>query len=464
MTKIAIVGKPNVGKSSLFNRLAKERDAITSDMAGTTRDIKTRVVPIGEGEKEAEIIDTGGIDESNLLFAEVKRRSIKAAKESDIILYMVDGKTLPDEEDKKLYYELQGAGRPIALVVNKIDNDKMKENAWGFAEFGAENQFEISVSHNRGVLKLIRWLERLIPEESDIAEDQEEDFDSFLAQYDEEGEFVEPDDEVDASLKVAIIGRVNVGKSSLLNALLGEDRSVVSDVAGTTIDPVDETMVHGERLITFVDTAGIRRRGKIDGIEKYALDRTQKALEKAHIVLVVLDCSEPFVDLDEKISGLVDTYGLGCIIILNKWDIAHEEYKKIEEEVRRRFKFLYYAPLITVSALNKRHIDRIKDKILEVYENFSQRIPTSVLNRAIEEAVRRHRVPSEKGRVVRIYYATQFASQPPQIALIMNRPESLHFSYQRYLVNFMREQGNFEGTPIRFFPRKRGERAGDSEE
>lgn len=456
MTKIAIIGKPNVGKSSLFNRIARERDAITSDMAGTTRDVKNRLVQVNE--KEAELIDTGGIDDSTELFSKVKDKSIQIAKEADIILYMVDGKALPQEDDKKLFYELQELDRHLLLLINKIDNDKMKENAWEFASFGAEYTMEISVSHNRGVGKLLSWMEARIPDEIEIVESEEEDFEDYLGQFDESGEIMEEEEAENNEIKVAIIGRVNVGKSSMLNALLGEERSIVSDVAGTTIDPVDEKIMYEDKMITFVDTAGIRRRGKIDGIERYALNRTEKMLEQADIALLILDSSEPFVELDEKIGGLVDRFKMGCIVVMNKWDIVHSDFKKMEAEVRHRFKYLEYAPLMTVSAMNNRNIEKLKQKILQVHKNFSQRISTSVLNNMLDEATKRHRLPSDKGRIVKVYYATQFNTKPPQFALIMNRPESLHFSYKRYLANFLREHVDFEGTPLIIVPRKKGER------
>ncbi|NPA81591.1 MAG: GTP-binding protein, partial [Epsilonproteobacteria bacterium] len=236
MKKIALLGKPNVGKSSLFNRIAKERTAITSEVSGTTRDIKEKNVLIGD--KEAVIVDTGGLDDSNELFKKVKEKSLKAAKEADIIIYMVDGKLLPDDEDRKIFFELQKLNKPLALVVNKVDNEKLKEQAWEFLSFGAENFFTISVSHNREVGKLLDWLEKFLPQKEEVlTEDEEEDFEDFLQSLEEEENEKE---EENNEIKVAIIGRVNVGKSSLLNALLGEERAVVSEVAGTTIDPVDD--------------------------------------------------------------------------------------------------------------------------------------------------------------------------------------------------------------------------------
>ena len=490
MKKIAIIGRPNVGKSSLFNRLVKKRDAITSDLAGTTRDVKRTVVNILN--KEALLLDTGGLDKGCELFDKIKEMSLKAAYAADIILYMVDGKSIPEDEDKKLFYELQSMGKDIALVVNKIDNDKMREKLWDFYEFGTGDIFGISVSHNRNTVELLEWIASKIPDSDIIKEEDESEIevyepevlsdDEFFAEleYDEEddGYFYTDEEEVEDDsifgnndkikeydendinhIKIAIIGRTNVGKSSLLNALLKEERSVVSSVAGTTIDPIDETIDYKDKQLTFVDTAGLRRRGKIVGIEKYALMRTTQMLDNANIALVVLDASEPFLDLDEKIAGLVDKNKLACIIVLNKWDIAQRsEHDKIIKEVRDRFKFLSYAPIITLSAKSRLRVDKLYDMILEINENYSRRIPTSQINEVIQMALRRHTLPSVSGQVIRIYYATQYDIRPPKIAIIMNKPKGLHFTYRRYLTNKMREVFNFSGTPLLFKAKKRGER------
>ena len=491
MKKIAIIGRPNVGKSSLFNRLVKKRDAITSDLAGTTRDVKRRNAIIIN--KQVELLDTGGLDKGCELFDKIKEMSLKAAYKADIILYMVDGKGLPEEEDKKLFYELQTLGKDVALVVNKIDNDKMKEKLWEYYEFGTDAIFGISVAHNRNTVELLEWIAAKVPDSDIVKENEEEDSitvikekeisdEDFFAQYehDEEDdsyiywdeEEVEDDsifaqndmikefDENDINhIKIAIIGRTNVGKSSLLNALLGEERSVVSSVAGTTIDPIDESIDYNGKQLTFVDTAGLRRRGKIIGIEKYALMRTTEMLENANMALIVLDASEPFLDLDEKIAGLVDSNRLACIIVLNKWDISkREEHDKIIQEVRDRFKFLAYAPIITLSAKSHQRVDKLHDMILEINENYSQRISTSRLNEVMDKAMRRHQLPSMHGQVIRIYYATQYETRPPKIAIIMNKPKGLHFTYRRYLTNKLREAFNFTGTPLLFKAKKKGEK------
>jgi len=433
MKKIVIIGKPNVGKSSLFNRFARERDAITSEVSGTTRDVKKRVVSINE--QEALLIDTGGFDTSSELFQKVTDKALKTAEEGDIILYMVDGRTLPDDEDKKIFFRLQKMKKDIALVVNKLDNDKLEEMIWEFASFGVDNIFPISIAHNRKVNRLLNWVYEKIAKDENLEDSEERYIDIRRV-------------ESESEINISIIGRVNVGKSSLLNALTKSERAVVSSVAGTTIDPIDEVIeVDGKRL-RFVDTAGIRKRGKIEGIEKYALMRTEGMLERSDIAILVLDSSDSFKELDEKIAGLVDKYHLGVIIVLNKWDKREYNYEEAIRVVREKFKFLYFAPIITVSALTHQRIHKLFDLIFRVYENYTRRVPTSQINNLIQEAVLKHSLPAPKGRVLKIYYATQYETAPPRFALVMNRPKLLHFSYKRYLINQFREKFDFEGSPI----------------
>ncbi|GAA7516177.1 ribosome biogenesis GTPase Der [Helicobacter pylori] len=438
---IAILGQPNVGKSSLFNRLARERIAITSDFAGTTRDINKRKIALNG--HEVELLDTGGMAKDALLSKEIKALNLKAAQMSDLILYVVDGKSIPSDEDLKLFREVFKTNPNCFLVINKIDNDKEKERAYAFSSFGMPKSFNISVSHNRGISALIDAILNALNLNQIIEQDLDADILESL-----ENNAPKEETKKEEIIQVGIIGRVNVGKSSLLNALTKKERSLVSSVAGTTTDPIDETILIGDQKICFVDTAGIRHRGKILGIEKYALERTQKALEKSHIVLLVLDVSAPFVELDEKISSLADKHSLGIILILNKWDIRYAPYEEIMATLKRKFRFLEYAPVITTSCLKARHIDEIKHKIIEVYECFSKRIPTSLLNSVINQATQKHPLPSDGGKLVKVYYATQFATKPPQISLIMNRPKALHFSYKRYLINTLRKEFNFLGTPL----------------
>jgi len=454
--KIAILGKPNVGKSSFFNRILRKRDAIISEKAGTTRDIKKREVSLDDELEDILILDTGGLEDRDELFKKVKEKAFEAAKEADLIIYMVDAKTIPDEEEKKYVRKLQKLNKPILLVVNKVDNDKMMEKVYDYYELGISEVFPISIAHNRGVGKLVDRIKEFIPKKQKIIEATsiEEDIpleDLFSEEKNEDLENLK-------EIKVAIVGRVNVGKSSLLNSLVGSERSIVSDVDGTTIDPIDETIYFNGYHITFVDTAGIRRRSKIKDIEKYALMRTEKVLKEADIAILVLDASEGIVELDEKIGGLIQKHKNACMIVANKWDAAKMDYKKFENEVKDRFKFLYYAPFMVISAKTKRNIEKIKEKIVYIYGNYTKRIPTSKLNEYIKEATMRHHLPTDiRGREIKIYYATQFAIKPPTIALIMNKPK-LHFSYERYLINFLRSKEDFTGTPIVLIPREKGKK------
>ena len=466
MKKVILLGRPNVGKSSLFNRLARARIAITSEVAGTTRDVNKTEINIDD--RECLLIDSGGLDESSKLFAAVQKRSLAEANEADIIVFMVDGKLYADEIDKKLFYAINRLGKPTALVVNKVDGKRDEQRAKDFISFGAKKLFEISVSHNSGTDELCEWIySHLEPAKTSIDESIEDflaDFDESLLESDESNSrFKSNIDYENKAIKVGIIGRVNVGKSSLLNALVGQNRSVVSDIAGTTIDPVNEKISvndgNKEREIEFIDTAGIRRRGKIEGIEKYALNRTQKMLENADIAVLVLDSAEGINELDERIAGLVCQFELGVIIVLNKWDLKggdDKEFDKMSREIRDKFKFLAYAPIISLSATSKKRVEKLKELICAVYKNYTIKLPTSRLNEVIAAATKAHPIPREHGRAVRIYYAAQFDTAAPKIALVMNKPKCLHFSYLRYLQNQLRASFELGGTPVILVPRGRG--------
>lgn len=438
--------------------MARQRIAITSDISGTTRDTNKTQIHIHS--KKAMLIDSGGLDESDELFKNVKKNTLKVAKESDIILYLVDGKLAPDDGDRQFFYSLKKLGKPIALVINKVDNKKDEERAWEFANFGVKEIFNLSVTHNVGLDELYEWLEKFLHEEF-LIPDEEENLEDFLEYYEEGKEFQFK--EVDQNhIRVGIVGRVNVGKSSLLNALVKQERSVVSSIAGTTIDPVNESVVHKDKVIEFVDTAGIRKRGKIQGLERFALNRTEKILSHSQIALLVLDAHEGFNELDERIAGLVAKHYLGVIIVLNKWDKSEMDFDKTVKELRLdRFKFLAYAPVISVSALSGKRVHVLLDKILQIFENFTQKIQTSKLNTLIENATRAHPLPHDYGKLVKIYYAVQYDLAPPKIALIMNRPKALHFSYKRYLQNQIRKEFNFEGVPLVIASRKKGSKEND---
>lgn len=523
IANVAIMGRPNVGKSSLFNRLNQKNIAITSHISGSTRDINKRDLRLNNF--DITLIDTGGLEvlahrlkefykqsaqiqhtkesrvieqnkidlhsinrsnkrEQAAIAAQLKEHiafhSYKVVATSDIILYMVDGSSIVADEDIRIFRELSRQ-KPLLLVLNKVDNDKIALQTNDFMSFGVP-YITISVAHNRGITKLLSSLEDMIQElidskkikvkksiktldfldyfddtESILTFDDDKDVDSptqTTKDFNQESleEVLNATDiqstKQDNNIAIGIIGRPNVGKSSLLNALTNTNRSLVSDIAGTTIDPVDEHIIYNGYKLTFVDTAGIRKRSKIEGIEKYALDRTQKMLQECDIALLVLDCSTEFVELDEKISSVVSNNGLGVIVVFHKWDIRSKEFDSRLEVYKRKFKFLEYAPIITASSTTHRHIKELKQKIIEVYQHFSFRIPTAKLNECIQNALKKHPIPSDHGKIVRIYYATQFDSKPPKIALIMNRPNALHFSYKRYLINTLRQTFGFLGTPI----------------
>lgn len=451
MKTIAILGKPNVGKSSLFNRLIKQNLAITSHISGTTRDVNKAYCDIND--VRVEIIDTGGLEKTHGMFATVSEHSKKAASLADMVLYLVDGRIMPQDDDIAYFRSLQKYKKPMLLVINKVDNDKIKQEAWDFSTFGTQDMCFISVRNNRGISLLLDCIFDA------LSLSQEQSLDTYLrSQFENQDidesleEFlntISPDEpKEDDYIRVGIIGRINVGKSSLLNALLGKDRSVVSEIGGTTIDPVSDEITINDKKIRFIDTAGIRKSSKIEGIEKFALLRTNAMLSQSHIAILVLDASEAFVELDEKICSLIPKHSLGVIIVFNKWDKKYADFKQIQDAFARRFSFLAFAPVITLSAINGRNIDKLKITIIEVFERFCYRIPTGTLNQVINKAINAHSIPSDHGKLVKIYYATQYGTMPPQIALISNRPESLHFSYKRYLINVLREHFDFKGVPL----------------
>lgn len=484
MKSIAILGRPNVGKSSLFNRLAKEQIAITSPISGTTRDIKEARIAISG--VDVALLDTGGIDfthKSNTkeklesseakahLFDKISQNALNAGAKADLVLYMVDGSLPPQSEDISQFRSLQKRKTPLMLVINKVDNDSIKQRAYEFVAFGVRELHFISILNNKGITKLLNAIFATLQLESSLTLEQElraqmagDKLDSSLEAFLASVESMQTQEsKTDEAISVGIIGRVNVGKSSLLNALLNKERSIVSAMAGSTTDPVSDTLSHKDKCIKFIDTAGIRRSSKIEGIEKFALERTNRVLAQSHIAILVLDVESGFVELDEKISSLIPRYALGVIIVLNKWDRKYGDFKQIMADVKRRFSFLAFAPIITLSALNGRNIEKLKDSILQVYERFCFRIPTSALNEIIAKATAAHHLPSDKGKIVKIYYATQYATKPPQIAIISNKASAIHFSYKRYLINCVREAFDFSGVPI-FMESRDKSRASESAE
>lgn len=435
MTKpvVAIVGRPNVGKSTIFNRIVGERVSIVEDTPGVTRD---RIYSSAEWlTHDFRIIDTGGIEISDEPFLEqIKQQAEVAMEEADVIIFLTNGRegvTAADEYVAKILYKTK---KPVVLAVNKIDNPDMRDMIYDFYSLGMGEPFPISGSHGLGLGDLLDEAAKHFPEEGE-------------AEY---------GDEV---IKFSLIGRPNVGKSSLINAVLGQERVIVSDVAGTTRDAIDTHYSFDDQEYVMIDTAGMRKKGKVyESTEKYSVLRALKAIERSDVVLVVLNAEEGIQEQDKKIAGYAHEAGRGVIIVVNKWDALEKDEKTMNvftQQIREHFLFLDYAPIVFVSAKTKQRVHSIFPVIQKVSENHSMRIQSSILNEVIEDAVARNPAPSDKGKRLRIYYATQVATRPPTFVVFVNEPELMHFSYTRFLENRIREAFDFEGTPIKIIARAR---------
>lgn len=423
---IAIVGRPNVGKSTLFNRLIRERKAIVEDMPGVTRD---RLY--GEFDwngREFTVIDTGGIvlDEPDPIISQTRLQAEVAMEEADLILFLVDTKEGPTAHDYSLADSLRKSPTPVLLVANKVDGEKAERDSTDFYSLGLGEVYPISSIHGRGLGDLLDVITETLPAPE-----------------------ISDEEEIDA-IKIAIIGRPNVGKSSFTNAVLGEARSIVSDIPGTTRDAIDTLFEREDQRFLLIDTAGIRRAGKIGGsVEYYTVLRAQRAIERCDVALTLVDAVEGPTDGDARVSNMAHEAGKGSIIVVNKWDLVkntqmHTYAKAVEDQ----FRFMSYAPIGFISAKTGRGVSGILDTVVTVAENCALRIPTGELNRAIREAVEA-RPHSHKRRDLKIYYATMVGVKPPTIAIFVNDPKLIHFSYERYLLNRLREQFGFVGTPIR---------------
>ncbi|HEX6923384.1 MAG TPA: ribosome biogenesis GTPase Der [Bacillales bacterium] len=431
---VAIVGRPNVGKSTIFNRVAGERLAIVEDVPGVTRD---RVYHPAEWlGREFQLIDTGGIvlsDES--IETQIRQQAEIAIEEADVIIFMVDGKeglTAADEEVVQLLYRSQ---KPVVLAVNKIDHPKRHDRLYEFYSLGIGDPFPISGTHGLGVGDLLDEVMTHFPDQSG-------------------------DDYDESTIRFSLIGRPNVGKSSLVNAIIGKERVIVSDVPGTTRDAIDTPFTRDDQDYVIIDTAGMRKRGKVyEKTEKYSVLRAKRAIERSDVALVVLNGEEGLIEQDKKIAGYAYEAGRAMIIIVNKWDAVekdHRTMKTFEENIRKQFPFLDFAPVLFVSAKTKQRLPKLFPLINQVAENHSLRIKTSVLNDVILDAVEMNPTPTRKGRRLKISYATQVSVKPPTFVVFVNEPELLHFSYQRFLENQIRQTFGFQGTPIRIFARKKG--------
>lgn len=434
---VAIVGRPNVGKSTLFNQIGKKRISIVDDMPGVTRD---RIYLDAEWlNHEFTMIDTGGIelDESDHILRSMRQQAQIAIEEADVILFLVDGRTGLTTADEEVARMLRSAKKPVVLGVNKIDSPQLAVNAYEFYQLGLGDPIALSASNAMNLGDLLDAVVAAFPQTE--AEEKEED-----------------------EICIAVIGRPNVGKSSLVNQLLGEERVIVSDIAGTTRDAIDTHFVKDGNKFMLIDTAGMRRRGKIDEpVERYSVMRSLRAIDRADVVLMLIDASEGITEQDKKIAGYAHESGRGVILVVNKWDIYPDKDDKstlrFTEDLREEIGFLQYAPVLYTSALTGQRINRVTELVKYVAEQQSMRIKTSVLNDLIRDAVSVNPPPMHRGRQLKILFMTQVDIKPPKFILFVNDPELMHFSYLRFIENRLREMYGFEGTPVRLIVRARTE-------
>ena len=424
MQTVCLVGKPNVGKSSIFNRLIKENKSIIMDTSGVTRDrIYGRV---NHNDKSFYLIDTGGISLGEDDFAkDILVQATLAIDEADLVLFVVDGNDDPDASDKKVAEILHKSSKKVIVVVNKIDNDKKKENLYNYYELGFSDLVAVSASHNIGFDGLLNTITSDLPEEVK---------------------------EEDTSLKFCIIGRPNVGKSSLINAILNEERAIVSDVAGTTRDAVDTKFKYNHEDITVIDTAGMRKKGKIyESVEKYSLIRSLKAIDRSDVCVLVIDASTGIIEHDKHIASYALDAGKGIVICVNKWDTINNpdsDIRKWKEDIKNEFQFIPYAHTVFLSAKTKKRLSGLMPEVINAYNNNRKEVKTSLLNNIIMEAVSMHEPPSYKGKRLKIYFVSQTGTCPPKFTFSVNNKGLVHFSYERYLENQIRNNIDSDGTPI----------------
>lgn len=429
---VAIVGRPNVGKSTLFNRLIGERLSITDDQPGVTRDrIYAKCEWLG---KEFNLIDTGGIEIKDAPFLlEIRQQAELAIEEADLVIMITDGRGSITAEDELVARILQKSDKPVVLAINKVDNESHLDNIYEYYALGLGEPVAVSSLHGIGVGDLLdKVIEDLPVKEDKIPED---------------------------TLKFCLIGRPNVGKSSLTNAILGEERVIVSDIEGTTRDSIDSLFKKDGKDYAVIDTAGIRKSGKIiEKAEKYSVLRAMQAIDRSDICLILIDGDQGIREQDKKIAGYAKDANKGVILVVNKWDLVdkHDKVtKEWEQNLRSHFQFISYAPIVYLSALTKKRIHTLFEAIDRVNENFKKRFKTHVINDLVSDALQMNPTPSFNGGRLNIYYATQAGAEPPTFILFVNDPDYAHFSYMRYLENVLRDAFDFEGTPIKFLLRKR---------
>lgn len=432
---VAIVGRPNVGKSSLFNRLVRNRVAIVTDEPGTTRD--RIAVEVTEGDTRFLLVDTGGLEfdpETDMRLG-IRAQVDAALNAADAIIFLCDimeGVIVGDQEIAQI---LRESTKPVLIAVNKVDNNEREYQAAEFYKLGMDEPLLLSAHHGRGVAELIEWIVDTIPS-------------------------LPPDDE-ESLIRVSIIGRPNVGKSALLNAILGEERVVVSDIPGTTRDAIDTQIEYEENTLLLIDTAGIRRRGSIErGVEKFSVLRSLSAINRADIAILVIDATEPLPAQDLHIAGYAQDGIKGLIVVVNKWDLVNHEKTNavdISQFLRSRIKFFTGFPIVFTSALEKEGIDLVLEAILKIHAERQIRVSTSQLNRVLARAAAEHLPPLVKGRRLSVYYGTQADINPPTFVLFVNDPSRMHFSYRRFLENTLRREFGFDGTGIQIKLRARSQ-------
>lgn len=435
---VAVVGRPNVGKSTLFNALAGEKIAIVKDTPGITRD---RIYADASWlDRGFTIIDTGGIepDSKDIILSQMREQAQIAIDTADVIIFLVDVKQGLQDADTQVADMLRRAKKPVILAVNKVDSfQKYMADVYEFYNLGIGEPFPISATNRLGIGELL---------------------DEVISHFGEEVAEEEEDDRI----KVAIVGKPNVGKSSIINRLIGENRLIVSDIAGTTRDAVDTQITHNGKEYVFIDTAGLRRKNKIkEELERYMIIRTVSAVERADIAVLVIDAVEGVTEQDAKIAGIAHDRGKAIIIAVNKWDAVEKDNKTVQEytqKIRQVLSFMSYAEIMFISAVSGQRLMKLYDVIETVNENHSMRIATGVLNEIVTEAVALQQPPSDKGKRLRIYYTTQVAVKPPTFVIFVNDKDLMHFSYLRYLENQIRDTFGFVGTPLKFFVRERKEK------
>ena len=435
---VAVVGRPNVGKSTLFNVLAGEKISIVKDTPGVTRD---RIyADVSWLDREFTLIDTGGIEPESrdIILSQMREQAQIAIDTADVILFLTDVRQGLQDADAKVADMLRRSGKPVVLVVNKVDSfDKFMADVYEFYNLGIGDPIPISASSRLGLGDML---------------------DALIAHFPEHA----GEEEEDERPRVAIVGKPNVGKSSIINKLLGEQRVIVSDIAGTTRDAIDTEVVHDGKEYVFIDTAGLRRKNKIkEELERYSIIRTVTAVERADVVLVVIDATEGVTEQDAKIAGIAHERGKGIIIVVNKWDAIEKNDKTMREyesKVRQVLSFMPYAEIMYVSAKSGQRLPKLFEKIDMVIQNQTLRVATGVLNEIMMEAVAMQQPPSDKGKRLKLFYITQVAVKPPSFVIFVNDKELMHFSYTRYLENKIREAFGFKGTSLKFFIRQRKEK------